>query len=480
MIRKPRAAVMRAAAVIALAGLVGGAVATSAGASPISFTATYGVDRYMTSAFADGDPTHTAYLVSGEAFPDGLAAGAVAGQSSGNVYLTERNVIPQSVRERLIYARKIVVVGGENAVGPDVMTWLQQNTRAALSRVSGPDRYDTAAAVSASYFATPVAGKSGAPNVVVATGADWPDALAGSAAAAEATSPLLLVPGTSIPASVAAELTRLKPAAITVVGGAGRVSDGVLDQLRSFTAGPVVRVAGADRYDTAVRLSSTFFSSADHIVVASGDTFADALAAGARAGRNGGPLLLVGRTCVTEGTNLEIERLQRSFSGDEAALESYGGLDRINGEAQKRTNCQPAGTAPKTYLENLPYVEGSARYRVDHATIGGHFYPRSTAFDTDPRNSDYASWTLGGKYGRFTATVGVADGNTSGLSSTVQVFGDEKLLATAPVTVGQPVNLSVDVRGISRLKIVTTSPNAAATPADPEANYVYIGDGAVS
>ncbi|GAB3466625.1 cell wall-binding repeat-containing protein [Kineococcus endophyticus] len=480
MIRKPRAAALRAAAVLALAGLVGGAVATSAGASPISFAGSFGTDRYMTSAFADGDPTATAYLVSGESFPDGLAAGAVAGQTAGNVYLTQRNVIPASVRERLVYATKIVVVGGENAVGPDVVTWLQQNTRASLSRVSGPDRYDTAAALSASSFATPAAGSAGVANVLVATGSDWPDALSGSAAAAQAKSPLLLVPGTSIPASVVAELQRLKPAAITVVGGSGRVSDGVLQQLKSFTPGPVTRVAGGDRYDTAVKLSASFFPTAEHVIVSSGDTFADALAAGARAGRAEGPLLLVGRTCVTEGTNLEIERLQRNVPEDDAVLESFGGPDRIDAEALKRTNCQPAGTAAKTYLDSLPYVEGSARTRGDHATIGGHFFPRSTAFDTDPRNSDYASWTLGGKYGRFTATVGVADGNASGLASTIQVFGDEKLLATAPVTAGQPANLSVDVRGVTRLKLVTTTPNAAKAPVDPAANLLYFGDGAVS
>ncbi len=290
MIRKPRPAARRAAAAVVLAGLVGATAAGAAAASPVRFTPTYGADRYMTSAFADSDPVQTAFLVTGQDFPDGLAAGAVAGAVDGNVYLVERHSIPESVRARIIYAKKIVVVGGENSIGADVMTWLQQNTRAELSRVSGGDRFDTAAALSRSSYPLTVDGKA-APvaNVVVATGWDYPDALAGSAAAAHETSPLLLVSRDQVPAPVAAELRRLQPAAITVVGGTDRVSDAVLQQLKSFTAGPVDRVAGSDRYQTAVAVSARFFTSAQYVSLASGETFADALAAGARADASKGP-----------------------------------------------------------------------------------------------------------------------------------------------------------------------------------------------
>lgn len=491
MTRTSRRTARRAAAAVVLAGLVGGLATTAADASPTRFTRNYGVDRYMTSAIIDDDPTATAYVVSGDAFPDGLAAGAVAGQVGGNVYLTRQGELPQAVRERIIYASKIVVVGGEKAVGPAVMSWLQQNTRGALSRVNGDDRFATAAALSAVSFAS-LSGATGVANVVIATGDEYPDALAGSAAAAKAKSPLLLVRRDEVPSTVAAELARLKPQAITVVGGNGRVSDAVLARLRSFTTGPVDRVAGADRYETADLVSAKFFPNgttlpdgtkvrggAARVTLASGETFADALAAGAFAGRRGGPLLLTASGCVTEQTNLEIERLQAPF-GEDSVLNSVGGPDRISENAARRTNCQPAGTPAKTYLEDLTYVEGSARTKYDHATINGRFYPRSVAYDADPRNSDYASWTLDGKFSRFTAVAGVADDNASSLASTVQVFGDEKLLASAEVSKGKPAPLSVDVRGLGRLKIVTTTPNASLSPKDPTANNVYIGDGAVN
>ncbi|NAZ74901.1 hypothetical protein GTQ99_05610, partial [Kineococcus sp. T13] len=138
---------------------------------------------------------------------------------------------------------------------------------------------------------------------------------------------MLLVQGESVPASVVAELQRLRPQAITVVGGANRVGDAVLEQLKGFTSGPVTRIAGTDRYDTANRVSAAFFRDAEEVTIASGETFADALAAGARAGRHEGPLLLTASTCLTEQTNLEIERLQAPY-GEDADLDAIGGPSR--------------------------------------------------------------------------------------------------------------------------------------------------------
>jgi putative cell wall-binding protein len=53
----------------------------------------------------------------------------------------------------------------------------------------------------------------------------------GAAAAGKAGAPLLLTPRTSIPASIRAELTRLAPGRIIVLGGTGVVSDAVVQEL---------------------------------------------------------------------------------------------------------------------------------------------------------------------------------------------------------------------------------------------------------
>src|SRR5205807_5529997 len=115
------------------------------------------------------------------------------------------------------------------------------------------------------------------------------------AAAAHEGGPMLLVPGDSIPASVQAELARLHPQEIVVLGGPAAVSDAVLAQMQLLTSPPgnVRRVFGPDRYQTANAVAADAFPNAPATFVATGLNFPDALAGGVLAGRSASPLLLV-------------------------------------------------------------------------------------------------------------------------------------------------------------------------------------------
>jgi len=124
---------------------------------------------------------------------------------------------------------RIVVLGGPSVVSPAVAQALAAYTTGSVTRLSGSDRYGTAAAISAATFPTP-----GVPVAYVATGANFPDALAGSVAAARAGGPLLLVSSTTVPAATAAELRRLAPGRIVVLGGPSVVSFSVSAALAAF------------------------------------------------------------------------------------------------------------------------------------------------------------------------------------------------------------------------------------------------------
>ncbi|GAA4967434.1 cell wall-binding repeat-containing protein [Kineococcus glutinatus] len=457
--RLSAAAVLAATAAVTLAG--------PAGATPVSAHRSYGADRYLTAVLMEDNPLEKtrAYVVTGEDFPDGLTAAAVAGHQQANVYLSPRGQLTKEVRERIGYAQEVVVVGGESALSADVTTWLQQNTRARLSRIGGANRYETAANLSAASYATGVA------NVLVATGTNYPDALTGSAAAAKLGVPLLLVDGNGVPAATAAELTRLNPAKITVLGSEGAVPAAVAEQLASFTTGAVDRVAGRDRYETATAVLRAFYDAATvpRALVVSGTSFADAVSVGAKAGREGSPLLLFPRDCVPQSVNLAIEEYAIG------RIQAVGGPAVLTEDAAKRTSC---GAGDKTYLDELGWPAGNARYESDHATIDGVFYPRSAAFDTDPRNSEYRTWALGGEYTRFTMLAGMADGTTPTLTSTVDVYADEKLIASRRIAAGSSAAFDLSVAGVQNLKIVTTS--SARTAVLPTDDYVYFGDAAVS
>jgi putative cell wall-binding protein len=97
-----------------------------------------------------------------------------------------------------------------------------------VSRLAGPDRFSASADISANNF------PANADTVYVASGMNFPDALSGAPVAGRDFNPILLVPPTSIPASIAAEITRLNPATIVILGGPNSVSRDVQQQLASY------------------------------------------------------------------------------------------------------------------------------------------------------------------------------------------------------------------------------------------------------
>ncbi|MEJ7801999.1 MAG: cell wall-binding repeat-containing protein [Candidatus Limnocylindria bacterium] len=172
-------------------------------------------------------------------------------------------------------------------------------------RISGLDRYATAAAVSRSHFGANV------PVVYVATGLKFPDALAAGAAAGIQGGPILLTGTSSLPQATRDELTRLRPQRIVVVGGTVAVASTVATALGAYTDGPVARLAGADRYATAAAVSrGVFASGVPAAFVATGANFPDALSAGPAAVKIRGPVLLTARDSTSQALRDELTRLK--------------------------------------------------------------------------------------------------------------------------------------------------------------------------
>lgn len=253
-----------------------------------------GSDRYETAAAvaAKFPADSVAYIASGESFPDALAGAARAGSLGGPVLLTAPKGLPAATVKALtrLAPSQIVVLGGTTAVSDTVVTQLKPLTPGAVTRIQGADRYATAAKISSSF-------PRGVPTVYVASGADFPDALAGAAVAAAGGEPVLLTKATSLPTATAQAITALAPGKIVILGGTGAVSAAVETQLRGLGAATVSRVSGSDRYQTAA-LVSALLPTATSAYVASGTTFPDALAGAALAGHLGAPVLLTAPTSL--------------------------------------------------------------------------------------------------------------------------------------------------------------------------------------
>ncbi len=273
-----------------------------------------GFNRYGTAAavsagsFAPGVPV--VYVATGTNFPDALAAGAAAAHDGGPVLLVDGTSIPAETAAELARLRptRIVVAGGTSVIPDAVLADLAQYaTGGTVTRISGASRYETAALVSAASFAP------GVPVAYVATGTNFPDALAGVPASGASDGPVLLVAPTAIPQRVRDELIRVHPARIVILGSTGAVSAAVASELAGFAgSGQVTRLAGASRYDTAAAISAGTFASASTVFLATGLNFPDALGGGPAAGSIPGPLLLVNDGSIPASAADELLRLNPS------------------------------------------------------------------------------------------------------------------------------------------------------------------------
>jgi len=267
-----------------------------------------GKDRYSTAAvisketFSPG--VDAVYIATGANFPDALAGSAASG-GDGPILLVTKGAVPSVTAAELkrLKPRRIVVLGGTGVVSEAVEAALRR--QAPTTRQSGSDRYSTAAAVSAEHF------KPGSPVAFVATGEDFPDALTGGPAAAEAGGPILLTRKAKLPSAAVSELKRLKPRRIVVLGGTGVVSAAVEKALASYTSGEVSRLAGSDRYSTGAEISEDGFSEGVSVAyVATGLNFPGALAGGAAGALREGPVLLVSGGGIPKATKDELVRLK--------------------------------------------------------------------------------------------------------------------------------------------------------------------------
>ena len=268
-----------------------------------------GEDRASTAAAVSAshfDPgVSVVYVATAANFADALAGGPAAAHGGGPVLLVDRDRVPESTSfelQRLDPAR-VVVLGGTGAVSELVAE--QLDDVAPVQRLSGNDRFSTAAAVSAATFPERVS------VAYIATGNGFADALSGGAAAARDRGPVLLAGDGELPAATVAELRRLSPRQIVVLGGTGAVSPEVAAELAEYTDGAVERLSGSDRYATSAAIAARMFPVAvDTVFVATGENFPDALAGVPAAAREKAPLLLVRHDAVPDVVAAQLERLR--------------------------------------------------------------------------------------------------------------------------------------------------------------------------
>lgn len=278
----------RFVAVLAVLGLVlsliPGGIALEGGEGAV--TRISGANRYATAAaISASDRTYSGYVVlaRGDHYADALAGVPLAALYDAPILLTPRDKLAPEARAEIqeLNAHTAIILGGPSAVGAGVEQELGE-MGIIVDRVSGANRFDTAAAIA--YRVAP--GGSGV--AVVASGMDYPDALAAASYAGGLGYPILLVEKNAVPKETALALETLGVYETILAGGSAVVSDAVRDMLPG-----AVRIGGANRFETSVMLAQHFSPSLNTVFVATGRGFADAITGAALAARLGSGLLLV-------------------------------------------------------------------------------------------------------------------------------------------------------------------------------------------
>ncbi|WP_170127925.1 cell wall-binding repeat-containing protein [Euzebya rosea] len=228
-----------------------------------------------------------------------------------------------------------------------------------------------------------------APRVFVARADDYADALAGAPLAAADGAPILFVEGDTVSDAVLAEIARIAPDEVVILGGVEAVSEAAEAQIAD--AGHTTRrLAGANRFATAIEVadeldaatggpSTLYFVEGEHADDARG--WPDAINAATVAGLDGSPILPVNAERLPEeiaayiaanpdaprvivgGTSAVSEDVAASIAGEEGEVSRIAGDTRVTTSVAAYDQAvSEHGAVPTTrfVIPGCSYVEGLA------------------------------------------------------------------------------------------------------------------------
>ena len=243
--------------------------------------------------------TSTAVIATAYNFPDALCGVPLAHALRAPVLLSRNDRLDPALAAELqrLNVSNVIILGSSASVSTAVETSIKamrdsRGRALRVERVQGANRYETAVAI-----AKRLAALRGTPaGVVLASGENFPDAVAVSPYAARRSYPILLTPKDSVNESVRTLLTTYGLESLVVVGSEAAVSASVLNSYARAAVVTPKRWGGANRYETAQIIAEHAIKDAGHtmerFVLATGSTFPDALCGGVLASRGNGVVLL--------------------------------------------------------------------------------------------------------------------------------------------------------------------------------------------
>ncbi|MCA0174024.1 cell wall-binding repeat-containing protein [Bacillus sp. RAR_GA_16] len=213
----------------------------------------------------------------------------------------------------------------------------ETNENVFTSRLSGSDRYETSLEIARN-------GWTKAPNVIIATGANFPDALSASALSKSLDAPIILTKPDLLNKDVVSELKSLGTKKAYLIGGASVINSSIESQLKSLGIS-TKRLGGKDRFETSLKIAKEI-GVENGVIVATGMNFPDALSIAPIASSQEMPILLSRKSGLDEQMKsyLKDKKIPVSYLiGGEAALDSsleksLPNSKRLSGNTRYETN----------------------------------------------------------------------------------------------------------------------------------------------
>lgn len=279
----------------------------------------YGDDRYKTAVEISKNAfrnTKTVVLVNGSRYADAVTASVLADRLHAPILLTSDNGIPQVTLDEItrLEAKEVVVIGGSAVISEASLNALSSLK---IERVYGQNRYET----SAEIYRKIVKVSGPVTQLILTTGQNYPDALSVSSMAIKERAPILLTEKDTVDPSVFALIDiprERRPSMMTVIGGTNAISEQVVEKMRTRIFTTVI--AGDNRYDTSLAIAKKAYPDASTVLLATGEGFADALAAGPSTALYKAPILLTPKSKVEPAVKAYIKDQNLIIIGGESAI----------------------------------------------------------------------------------------------------------------------------------------------------------------
>ena len=308
-----------------------------------------GKDRIATSVEISKSAYSTSenvVLASGFNFADALSAGQLASALNAPLLLSSKDKLDNETESEInrLKAKNVYIVGGNHTIKKSSVDSYLKKKNIKVTRLEGNNRYKTSEKVmeKTKEFINPQ-------YLLIASGKDFPDALAATSFMVNHKSVMVLSDGNSYPSSSLKEIA---------IGGKKQLP------LEKFKG---ERISGRNRYETALAIAKRSFNDNENVVLASGQVFADSLSAVSLTKKHNAPIILTEFENLTKNTKEYLNKRESIYIVGGFKTIDKDILANITSEEKYERNKDGIKSQIKSLEEEAKQFEETSKPKIEEA-----------------------------------------------------------------------------------------------------------------